>query len=346
MSSHSVSPRHNTTFTMNPVDDGQVGGDEGSDGGAPAAHDEEVDVDTEDRQVVDGEVVGESDAAEAPLPHMPAPPDPHPIPRPRAKGVKHPAVPTKAQVERHALEQHVNYEAWCPHCAQASALMKQHCATSGESPSVPTVSAAFCFMKGREAESGDGIPVLVLRESQTRSLFSHACAGKSTTREGYSGYIIAKVVEDIDSVQKDVHLKTDQEPAMLALQARVQRARKCRTTPVNSPKGDHQANGRAEKAVQVFQNMARRMRLAAESHLGIRIPHKHPVLMWLIEWVGGAHNRFKEGRDDGKTPSECRVAIPEHSLGVRRDGPLCAFPFGIESGQVRCEAQDWCLAGP
>ena len=56
--------------------------------------------------------------------------------------------------------------------------------------------------------------------------------------------------------------------------------------------------------MQVFQNMARRMRLAAEAHLGIRIPHKHPVLMWLIEWLGGAHNRFKEGRDDGRTPRE------------------------------------------
>ena len=26
--------------------------------------------------------------------------------------------------------------------------------------------------------------------------------------------------------------------------------------------------------------------------------------MWLIDWVGGAHNRFKQGQDDGKTPRE------------------------------------------
>ena len=100
----------------------------------------------------------------------------------------------------------------------------------------------------------------------------------------------------------DVHLKTDQEPAMLAFQARVQQARKSKTTSANSPVGNHQGNGRAEKGVQVFQNMARRMKLAIELHIGIRLPHRHPVLMWLIEWVGGAHNRFKDGRDDGKTP--------------------------------------------
>ena len=121
-----------------------------------------------------------------------------------------------------------------------------------------------------------------MRESQTRSLFSHACAGKSSSREGYSGYPIEKCVEDIDSMQKDIHLKTEQEPAMLVFQSRIQQARKRRTIPANSPKGDHQANGRAEKEEQAFQNIARRMSLAVESHLGVRYPHKHPVLMWLI----------------------------------------------------------------
>ena len=43
----------------------------------------------------------------------------------------------------------------------------------------------------------------------------------STSKEGYSSYLIGKCVEDIDSVQKDVHLKIDQEPAMIAFQARV-----------------------------------------------------------------------------------------------------------------------------
>ena len=56
----------------------------------------------------------------------PAPPAQLFAPRPMAKGVAHPPVPTRAQVERHALEQHVNYAPWCPHCLQASTLMKKH----------------------------------------------------------------------------------------------------------------------------------------------------------------------------------------------------------------------------
>ena len=175
-------------------------------------------------------------------------------PRPRAKGISHPPVPTRAMIDVHAFEQHVNYAPWCPHCLQASALMRKHALVTGESPSVPTISADFCFMKGRDADTGDGIPVLVMRDSQTRSLFSHACAGKSTSKEGYASWLVEKCVEDIDSIQKDAHLKTDQEPAMLAFQARIQQARKSKTIPTNSPKGDHQANGRAEKGVQVFGN--------------------------------------------------------------------------------------------
>ena len=90
-----------------------------------------------------------------------------------------------------------------------------------------------------------------MREGQARSLFSLAFAGKSTSKEGYLAYLIGKCVEDIDSAQKDVHLKTDQEPAMIACQARAQQAWKI--TPSNSPVGDHQANGRAEKVSKHFR---------------------------------------------------------------------------------------------
>ena len=92
-----------------------------------------------DGEIVDGEIVdnpldrirpGDSAYSE-----MLAPLAPHFAPRPRAKGVAHPPVPTQAMIDRHALEQHVNYAAWCPHCPQASALMKRHPLVAGESPS-------------------------------------------------------------------------------------------------------------------------------------------------------------------------------------------------------------------
>ena len=122
---------------------------------------------------------------------------------------------------------------------------------------------------------------------------------KEYIERGCSGYLIETFVEDIDSVQMDVHLKTDQEPAMLAFQARIHQARK-----------------------------SCRIRLAVESHLGVRLPRKHPVLMWIIEWVGGAHNRFKDGRDDGKTPRE-RAGWQTQSF-VMEFGEVQFIPFRVE----------------
>ena len=125
---------------------------------------------------------------------------------------------------------------------------------------------------------------------------------------------------------------------MLAFQSRLQQARKSQTTPANSPKGDHQANGRAEKGVQTFQNVARRMRLAVESHLGMRFPHKHPVLMWLIESVGIAHNRFKDGQDDGMTPRE-RAGWQSQSV-VMEFGEVVQFiPFRSDSRADKFDAK-------
>ena len=41
--------------------------------------------------------------------------------------------------------------------------------------------------------------------------FSHACEGKSTTRESYSDYIVDRVEEDMNSLHGECHFKTDQE---------------------------------------------------------------------------------------------------------------------------------------
>ena len=134
---------------------------------------------------------------------------------------------------------------------------------------------------------------------------------------------------------------------MVAFQARVRQARKDKTIPANSPVGDHQANERAEKGVQVFQNVARRMKLAIESHIGIRLPHRHPVLMWVIQAVGGAHNRFKDGDGDGKHTKRNRMmAIPEFVVGIRGVDSVHPLQKRVSNRQFRRNTQRGCLARP
>ena len=157
-------------------------------------HDHDADDQQETGGEAEAEVPGPRVHTTLPAAPIPDPPAAHAAPRPRARGVRHPPVPTKAQVERHALEQHVNYEPWCEHCQRASALMKQHLLVSGDSPSVPTISADFCFMKCREADAGDSIPVLVMRDSQKRGRCSRMPAqARARPRKGTRATLLENV---------------------------------------------------------------------------------------------------------------------------------------------------------
>ena len=72
------------------------------------------------------------------------------------------------------------------------------------------------------------------------------------------------------------------------------------------------------------------MRLAVEHHLGVRLPCKHPVLILVIEWVSGAHNTFKDGRDDGKTLRE-HAGWQTQSLVIKFGEVVQFIPFRFES---------------
>ena len=60
--------------------------------------------------------------------------------------------------------------------------------------------------------------------------------------------------------------------------------------------------------------------------------------MWLIEWVGGAHNRFKDSHDDGKTPQE-RAGWKNQSL-IMESGEVVQFiPFRADSRADKFDAK-------
>ena len=52
--------------------------------------------------------------------------------------------------------------------------------------------------------------------------------------------------------------------------------------------------------------------------------------MWLIEWAGGAHNRFKEGRDDGRTLRD-RAGWQRQSLVLEFGEVVNFIPFRAEA---------------
>ena len=56
--------------------------------------------------------------------------------------------------------------------------------------------------------------------------------------------------------------------------------------PAMSAAGESQSNGRAERTVQVFEDKVRAHKAALEARLKVRVPVDHPIMRWLVEYIG------------------------------------------------------------
>ena len=81
-----------------------------------------------------------------------------------------------------------------------------------------------------------------------------------------------------DLCGRDICLKTDCEPAMIALQTAIADAPASRTVPRKPPAYNQQSNGSAEKVVQDVAGQMRRLTLALEVRLQQRISAKLQVM--------------------------------------------------------------------
>ena len=107
-------------------------------------------------------------------------------------------------------------------------------------------------------------------------------------------------IRSLGYANSTIHLKSDQEPAIEAVNAKIIATRTAPTVPVNSPKGSSQSNGSVENAVQQVEGNVRTLRLALSENLQARISMTHPLTSWLVLHAGLCYNRFQVGHD-GKT---------------------------------------------
>ena len=82
-----------------------------------------------------------------------------------------------------------------------------------------------------------------MRDHRSRVTFAHGTQGKSTSKEVYSEYLLKAAVADLVALgHKRLILKTDQEPAMVALQECVKAASNSELILRDSPVGKSPSN--------------------------------------------------------------------------------------------------------
>ena len=92
-------------------------------------------------------------------------------------------------------------------------------------------------------------------------------------------------------------LKSDGEPAVVAVREALARCHGGRITPEQPPVGEHKANGAAEEAGKNVRDHARVLKMDLQSKIKRKIKFDEPIMPWLVRWASMAVSRFQLGKD-------------------------------------------------
>jgi len=163
--------------------------------------------------------------------------------------------------------------------------------------SLPTIGMDYDKYGEEEAVSLQ-VTTLVLKDSETGMLKGHVTEVKGPRDE----WIVKKCCQDIEGLgHSNILLKTDGEPALVAVQSKIVARREGKTVPVNPPAYDPKSNGVIEKGVQDLNGRLRCIKIALEDRLKQKLHVRLPIFEWAVEHAAFVHNRYQLGHD-GCTP--------------------------------------------
>ena len=155
----------------------------------------------------------------------------------------------------------IPYEPWCSCCVRARALDNKHMkVVVTKCREFPVVSMDWCYL-GQEGDPKT-IPVLVVRDSQSKSTYSHATLGKGIINHEYGLHTIQA---EYNLSYKRLNLKMDQELAARALQRRVKETWPGEAVVQNRPVGSSQSNDMVEKGIQEVEGQAQTLMIALQA---------------------------------------------------------------------------------
>ncbi len=145
----------------------------------------------------------------------------------------------------------------------------------------------------QEREEAKGMPIIVATDNRTKMIIARVAPSKGVDR--YAVETVKNVVERFG--YRKIVMKSDSEPAILALKEAVRRESDVEIVMEEVPVGDHQANGLAENAAKNVQGQIRVIKDALESRCGRRVDGESQVAPWTVMQAASVVNR---GRDDNE----------------------------------------------
>ena len=220
------------------------------------------------------------------------------VPDVRAKTA--PRGPSKSEREAHEAT-HMPYRSWCAHCVRGRGIASPHVEKKDDDERKemrrPVVSMDYFFMN---KEDEDKATMIAVKEEKHGCVHASIVPGKGDQVEWVSSHV-ARFCNKLGF--KEITMKSDTEPAILALRDSVSRKCNAEVITEDTPVGDHQSNGGIENAVKNIRGMIRTVRDAVEESMGEPIKDDSVLMPWLVEHAANLVTVCQVGRD-GRTPHE------------------------------------------
>ena len=159
----------------------------------------------------------------------------------------------------------------------------------------------FIFMESApnvQAISEEPITCVTVTEDRHQNIVS-SVALKKRVEEPWT---IERVVKFVDLLgYREITLRSDTEPAIIAFRNRVAAMCKAEVTTEDAVKGDKESKGLIENAVMLLRGIIRTIKCPIESRTQEPLSDHSLVIPWLVEHAGCILSKCQNGRD-GRTP--------------------------------------------
>ena len=153
---------------------------------------------------------------------------------------------------------------------------------------------------GDKEDDDHSVTTMVSKDKESGSLWANVATCKGTR----DTWMVRKQIRNVEMIGRaNIGVKTDGEPAIVAVQNRMIALRDGKTIPRNPPAYNPESNGPIEKGVQDLNNQLRALKIALEARLETKIKCNWPVVEWLVPHAAFVVTRYRVGHD-GKTAFE------------------------------------------
>jgi len=210
------------------------------------------------------------------------------------KVARGPTVPSRWERERHEVS-HVPFRAWCATCVAGRGVKSPHKTRRRDGNDLPRFSMDYGFLGSEDRPTS---VLLVMKEVLSGMTLGMIVPSKGIAEE----WVPRRVAQFINSFNYDkMIIRTDNEPAILALRRSIMTMCTGRVLQEDAIKGESQSNGLAEVGVRIVEGIARTLKIDVEEKMQMKIDDSSVVLAWMIEHACTLYNRCTI-LDDGRTP--------------------------------------------